>query len=349
MLSNKAFHLHRHLSFSGLKRLPNSNFEICKRFLKRFICKISDTADSESDAVFNHSARRALGTACDKASIADLHARNLYESQIVATIPDFWNGSRILEYPFRETDAETFTPEFYEEVFLESLAPSGKVLKRLPSRMKVHKHGDEFECDLYIRPPEGGEPISVAQLLQLSTEDVFPINGHDPAQVFINGKWAFIEITESPSHLPQKFYQLERAMHFLPRAASDVEKKDVGAVIILLNGKREDAVMAMSFVKLKKELLISSVPVFVGWVPFRNLFVNIHGLKGKVTQLTGQIQEMDTRLGGLGGQIQEMDTRLGGQIQQLTSSVNRLMWVGGFVCACFLGVIVNDKVGTPSP
>jgi hypothetical protein len=136
--------------------------------------------------------------------------------------------------------------------------------RKIENNCKSHRTGDEIECDLYVKLPVNDDSLTVDRLLQLSTECIYPLNNHDATLVNIAGKWVLIEISESAQHLVHKLYQLERALHFLPRAASDFATADVGAVIVLLNGKREDAELAMSHCKnLKTELLISGIPVFV--------------------------------------------------------------------------------------
>ena len=309
--------------------------------------------DTTDNSIVGSSAAQPLGIACDKANIADLNVRNPYESQILSTLTHFAGGLRIVRYPFVAARVESFTDDFYKNIFLTSFdsAPN-KFKKKLDNTMKKHESGDNFECDLYIQLLRGDEDVSVSQFLQLSTQIVYSLNDFDPNKVNIAGKWVLLEISESAQHLPHKLYQIERALHFLPRAASDFSKEEVGAVIVLLNGKQEDADLAISYVKLNSDLLISNVPVFVGWVPFRNLFVTISDMQGQVekmgaqlTELTTEVGQMDSRLTELTADVGKMGAQLTGLGNSITQSVDRLLWVGGAVSFCLLAIFTYNKVG----
>ena len=68
----------------------------------------------------------------------------------------------------------------------------------------------------------------------------------------------------------------------MPKSSTRILLDEVAAVVVLLNGKDDEAITAASYVKLGKDgseqrPLISDLPVFVGWAPYRN----VHGaLKG---------------------------------------------------------------------
>ena len=240
-----------------------------------------------------------MGSNCDAASISDLHSGNIYESQVLSTLITLREGLRIEKYPYNapaEGNAESFDDDFYQRCFLKSLSGPVHYKMKIGEKLKSHKAGDEFECDLYVKLPIHNGPLSVEQLLRLSTESISPLNAHDAADVDVAGKWVLIEISESAQHLPHKLYQLERALHLLPRAASNFAAADVGAVIVLLNGKQEDAEKAISYCTLKPELLISDVPVFVGWVPFRNFLSTISNVNTKVESLIDKVDLMDLKI-----------------------------------------------------
>ena len=149
---------------------------------------------------------------------------------------------------------------------------------------------------MYVKLPIDNGPLSVEQLLRLSTESISPLNAHDAADVNVSGKWVLTEISESAQHLAHKLYQLERALYLLLRAASNFAAADIGAVMVLLNGKQEDAEKAISYCTLKPERLISGVPVFVEWVPFRNFFSIISHLNTKVESLIDKEDLMDLKI-----------------------------------------------------
>ena len=257
-----------------------------------------------------------LGSVCDAASISDLFSRNAYESQVLATLTNSKVGLRIEKYPHNapaEAESESFNNEFYQQIFLKSFGTCPLPYRRkIENNCKSHRTGDEFECDLYVKLPVNDDSLTVDRLLQLSTATV----------VNIAGKWVLIEISESAQHLVHKLYQLERALHFLPRAASDFATADVGAVIVLLNGKREDAELAMSHCKnLKTELLISGIPVFVGWVPFRNLFSTINTVNTKVEKLQSNVVSMQSNIVSMQSNIVSMNDKMDRMDSDLKSNI----------------------------
>ena len=291
--------------------------------------------------LFVESSRRPLGVTSDKANIADLQVKTPYESQILTRLTHFTGGLRIENYPFVTSECETLTMDFYKNVFLASFTSPKQFLKKIDVKMKQCNVGDNYECDLYVQLPYSDDELNIEQLLQDSTESVFSLNNFEPDNVNVAGKWVLVEISESAQHLAHKLYQLERAMHLLPRAASDFAKEDVGALIVLLNGKREHAEMAINYVKLNEALMISRVPVFVGWVPFRNLFVTITDVQGQVGQMdkriTGLTDEVKRRVGELDYRIGQLEYRVG----QLVQSIDRLVLLCGVACVL---AIVNTVV-----
>ena len=260
---------------------------------------------------------------CSAAEIQDLNIRNLYESQVLATLGGAAGGLRVVKYPYiaPKDEAETLTPQFYKDVFLSSFPVEPKFFEGIRTKLmkKNYEIGNNFECDLYIKLPGHDSTLNVERLLQFSTTTLFPLNAFDPAQVIIPGKWALIEISESAAHLAQKLFQLERALHLLPRATTDFSIEDVGAVIVLLNGRREDAEKAVNLVKLNHNLLMSKFPVFVGWVPYRNLFSTINTLQQEVKEMGTELHRMDTDINQMGTDIKQLVT----SVDKLTSALGK--------------------------
>ena len=147
---------------------------------------------------------------------------------------------------------------------------------------------------MYVKLPIDNGPLLVEHLLRLSTESISPLNAHDAADVNVSGKWVLTEISESAQHLAHKLYQLERALYLLLRAASNFAAADIGAVMVLLNGKQEDAEKAISYCTLKPERLISGTRFSLSG--FRNFFSIISHLNTKVESLIDKEDLMDLKI-----------------------------------------------------
>jgi hypothetical protein len=144
----------------------------------------------------------------------------------------------------------------------------------------------------------------------------------------------------------------------LERATDDFKNADKGAIIILLNGKREDAEQAVSYVQLHPNILISKVPVFVGWVPYQNLFVNVNILKSEMKEMREHMDEkmehMDEKMEHMDEKMEHMDEKmeyiakvvdsLAKVVDSLEKEVDSQKLVGSCICACILLAIVADKV-----
>ena len=173
-----------------------------------------------------------MGSDCDAATISELHSGNIYESQVLSTMVTLKKGLQIQKYPYNApTDGNTdsFNDDLYTS-FVKSFTGSNYYKKKLTESHKQRKTGDEFGCDLYIKLPTDDDFFSVEQLLRLSAEKIYPLNSRDAAEFNIAGKRVLIEISESAQHLAHKLYQLERALHLLPRAASNFAA-NVGALL----------------------------------------------------------------------------------------------------------------------
>ena len=66
-----------------------------------------------------------------------------------------------------------------------------------------------------------------------------------------------------------------------------------------------------------------NVSVFVGWVPFRNLFVTINQIHEEVCQLREEVS-----------QLRDAVSQVCGQIQNLASSIDRLILAVGNKYSC---------------
>jgi hypothetical protein len=229
------------------------------------------------------------------ADVVDLRIRNIYESQVLATMGTIEGGRRIMKYycprGVESSLGRTINAAIVEN--MEKAAITSKYFDKIHSRAPTFELNQEIECDLYVQLPFDTGASTVSELLKLSTVDIFSLNGHDAREVSLSGKWVLLEISDSPHHLAHKLFQLERALHLLPTAVNDFLAADVGALVVLLNGDREEAVRAVNFVKKDfANMEMAKYPVFVGWVPYRNMFTRIGQLDDDIQGLNETVHAL---------------------------------------------------------
>jgi hypothetical protein len=84
---------------------------------------------------------------------------------------------------------------------------------------------------------------SIDIFLSSSTEEVWRLNNVEYVEFPIQRNWIFMEISQGPQFLAQKLWQLERSTQLLP---IHNESFSPSAIIVLLNGRREDAERAVN-------------------------------------------------------------------------------------------------------
>jgi hypothetical protein len=104
--------------------------------------------------------------------------------------------------------------------------------------------------------------------------------------------------------------------------------------------------------------LISKVPVYVGWVPYQNLFVNVNILKPEMKEMREHMDEkmehMDEKMEHMDEKMEHMDEKmeyiakvvdsLAKVVDSLAKEVDSQKLVDSCICACILLAIAADKV-----
>lgn len=134
----------------------------------------------------------------------------------------------------------------------------------------------------------------------MSTEEVWNLTDVVYEAPPEGNNWIFVEITQGSRLLAQKIWQLERAAILLP--IHDVSHTP-SAVIVLLNGDREDAEAAVRNMKIPGNFKISKLPLYVGWTPSRNIHrefrilrKDLKSIEANVAVQSGQIALLSDRL-----------------------------------------------------
>jgi len=242
--------------------------------------------------------------------VGNLAPRNFYESQILAYIPN-WSGNRIRGYSWNDNCKDARHE-------LMSLKGEWNVQQAFFSKKKLDENygldpSTFFETDFYFQTEDSVG--ACADLLDGCTYWLKQLPGMETKkQVMIGeGEWIFIEIAESPTVLPQKLYQLERATRFIPEIDPQIKPK---ALVVLLNGLEGEAQFAIDNVSVPNQSILRKYPVYVGWVPTRNIF-KIMVDQGK--QLDNQRKLLDNQR----KQLQEILTLLRKQGSSATDNSAR--------------------------
>jgi len=160
-----------------------------------------------------------------------------------------------------------------------------------------------FECDLYFQP--AGHIVSTEHLLSGAISELRNKTAVKEDVLFDKEPWVFIEITASPNLLPAKLWQLERAMRLIPVIDPSIVP---ASVVVLLNGDKEEAEMAMDRIIIPEDYLIQTRPVYIGWVPTRNIFNAINIVSKEVLGIQEDINAMKTNIAGMKTDIADMKT-----------------------------------------
>ena len=220
------------------------------------------------------------------AELTDTRIRNLYEYQVLASLGKTEKTRRLERY-YCVTDS---TPNLLKDLnknLRASINPEYlKYFDRISSAPNLMVNQD-FECDLYLKSfwDDGASYKSVLSFLGGATQEIFQLGKEEVEDTNMNAKWVLIEMSESPELLAHKLYQLERALSLLPGTTPEFNITEVGALVILLNGRLAEAKRAISYIDNFTLLKIFKFPVYIGWVPTRNIYAALGNLENKVEAL----------------------------------------------------------------
>ena len=233
-------------------------------------------------------------------TVQKLSAFKPYESQILSAVRN-WTGDRLTSYNLLNVaagDIQQFNGRF--KSFWNKIPPN---FDRKGTNPK-YKASDSFECDFYFRPVDEG--IGSMDELLRGAVDQLHLKTADPAGA-VSGRWCFCEITESPKHIYMKLYQLERAVYFLTRSNP---KFDIAGCVILINGREDEAERAMQLFSMPPdcELRRTNIPLYIGWVPVRNVYRALSNIEADVTGLKTDVAKLKTDVAELKADVAELKT-----------------------------------------
>ena len=93
---------------------------------------------------------------------------------------------------------------------------------------------------------------------------------------------------------------------------------NIGSCVVLHNGSKEESDDAIRKIILPNSMLISKVPVYVGWVPTRNIYSVLQGMESKMQSLQSDVQGMESKIDA---KLQGMESKMDGKLQSLQSDV----------------------------
>ena len=119
--------------------------------------------------------------------------------------------------------------------------------------------------------------ITLADLLKGVLDSAHLTTGESLSDITASNLWFLGEIVERPLLVPEKLYQLERALHFLPRSMDIIN--EISCVAVLMNGEKHEfeAVCERYLNPLPSTstLLLSKHRVLFGWTPYRSVYTEI--------------------------------------------------------------------------
>lgn len=230
-------------------------------------------------------------------TINQLSPSNYYEAQVLSQLQS-WKGLRLTHYrypkdcPFNLSDMRNnFSNKIRHNYFKEI------------SNKATHDESARFEADLYFQPcPDNQDIISTHNLLSASVSKIHKISGIDEG--IMTNKWIFIELTQGPQFIVQKLWQLERALLLIPLNDKNIS---VGSVVILVNGEESEFATAMSHLQpLPVDSKLSRLPVYIGWVPTRNIFSTLSKLTDTMATFSTSFNKLEGDVDAMKGDVDAM-------------------------------------------
>ena len=177
-----------------------------------------------------------------------------------------------------------------------------------------------FETDFYFNSAEYVDDCRA--LFRGSVSHLHKKTTH--TELALQDKWVFVELTESPYLLPQKLFQLERAVRLLPLIDNQYRPE---ALCVLMNGDKNIADMALDLIRIPKNAEINKYPLYIGWVPSRNIFTLFNNLESKMesmeTKFETKLESMETKFETKLGMMETKISSIEGLLLQLVKKRGR--------------------------
>jgi hypothetical protein len=201
---------------------------------------------------FRHASSHRLNPkVTNEVTISNLSPHNMYESIILSILSDR-KGSRIEKF--------SYVPALHDAELLNL-----QTLQKLwyPENLKSFFKSRDKSFD--------GKKFFQGCVLDLHRKT-------NVLETSLANKWIFVEITSSPNLLLQKLFQLERAVRLLPKIDNQYRPE---VLCVLLNNPEDVAKQAINLVTIPNDALINSFPLYIGWVPTRNIYKSVIDLERK--------------------------------------------------------------------
>uniref|UniRef100_A0A7S4UZS7 Uncharacterized protein n=1 Tax=Guillardia theta TaxID=55529 RepID=A0A7S4UZS7_GUITH len=200
-------------------------------------------------------------------------------------------------------------------------------LSGIDQKQKQYSKGHYFELDLYVKVRDG--PVHLDSIFNRvvdlnDSESIVCLSNEDGQATtsaaeclsdirLERGECFHFEITESPSCILEKMYQLDRAYALRNRIhKTNVVIKAMG---VFVNGNKEifkrNSVNILARWREDKEVMLigkSGVPIFLIYTPCRNVFTSLDQVQTSLSHLEGKVEE---RLGKVEERFGKVEERFG--------------------------------------
>jgi len=291
--------------------LPWSSFSLFAR-------RPGDTVADSTDAVTEKDDSVRVDAVCN---IGDLTPSNGYELQILSGF-DNYRGQRITQYRFPSlgkdetlalnAELNSEKSKFYASLDSSVFDLNEKKTKNVTSAANC----TPFECDLYFCS-ENRVP-SIRMLLSSATEEVWKLTNVPYVEPLDEPVWIFMEISQGSKLIAQKIWQTERATRILPIHDQSFFPS---AVVILLNGQRDEVDKVVAAIVIPASFKISKLPVYVGWTPTRNIHKSFTLLKNEIRAQSEQISSLVKSSDAQSEQISSLVKSSDAQSEQFNSKL----------------------------
>merc|ERR1712063_215424 len=245
------------------------------------------------------------------ASLRETYASHEYERQIFARFQDC-EARRIISYEVTHDVQEAWKYTKMKADFVKHFGTGGFKADKLDVLPTV---GTKVETDLYLTldladSEESSKALVMDIMKGVCEEHVWlnPPKSTTNGDVELrSGDSVWIEITEKPSCIPAKLWQLERAcIAICALTATKTKAEDVlpNALVVCVNGEWEVAKQVAE--NIKKQINncdglwhINRIPTLVVWAPFRNVYSSLGALDRKINGLESSINGLESSINGL--------------------------------------------------
>jgi hypothetical protein len=243
----------------------------------------------------------------------------MYESMVLSSLKE-WQGKRIEKYfyvPHLHNEEVTKLTQLHQQWYT---SPSSAFYKQKDKTFSGNYNDkSEFEVDLYFK--SSNEDIcDCSMFLQGCVSELHAKTLHQEKS--LHNKWVFVEMTAGPKLLMQKLFQLERSVRLLPLIDKQYEP---AALCVLMNGPQDLFKQALDLVNIPQDAKINQYPLYIGWVPTRNVYSTMKNFETKLeSRITGLESRMESRITGLESRMESRITGLESRITGLESRITGL-------------------------